>query len=100
MPSLTIDLREGFHHDAVVIEVDGREVYRQEDVTTRLQIGLADRVECSTAGEQVKVRIVLPVREKARAIELKGASPVFLGATLTEDGQIDFRHQSEPFGYV
>ena len=100
VPLLTIDLREGFHHDTVVIHLNGKEVYRQEDVTTRLQIGFADRLECSTTGEQAQVKITLPTKEKAETIELKLASPTFLGVNLTEGEKIDFRHQSEPFGYV
>ncbi len=49
MPTLQIDLQEGFDRETVAIQVDGREVFQKPDVTTKAQIGLADRVEQDVA---------------------------------------------------
>jgi hypothetical protein len=42
---LGIDLQDGFVEDTVVIRVDGREIFKQENVSTVYALGRADAVE-------------------------------------------------------
>ncbi|HEX6745736.1 MAG TPA: hypothetical protein VF092_00375 [Longimicrobium sp.] len=65
MPTLKIDLREGFDGDTVLVRVGGREVYRRSGVRTNYSIGLADRVETEVGPGPVEVRVELPERGTA-----------------------------------
>ena len=41
MPILRIDLQEGFSKDEALMEVDGREVFHEQNVRTDLRLGRA-----------------------------------------------------------
>jgi hypothetical protein len=42
MVSLVVDLQDGFAGDLVVVRLNDREVFRKEDVQTKLLLGYAD----------------------------------------------------------
>ena len=44
MARLCIDLQEGFAGDTVVISLHGKEFFREANLRTRLQIGLAKSI--------------------------------------------------------
>jgi len=99
MPSLHIALQEGFDGDVVVVRVNGKEALRKKDVTTRMQIGLADSVDTVWDGESARVEVEVPTRNISGTIEepLQGES--YLGISILK-GAIDGRVSTEPFGYV
>lgn len=101
MPTLHVALEEGFDHDEVRILVDGVEVYRKQDVSTRLQIGLADSFDVDVgSGPAVGIDVALPARQREQHLTVAVQAPMFLGISLDGSGQVQHRLSSTPFGYV
>ncbi len=97
---MRIDLQDGFYNDTVVIVVNGKEVFRRTDVSTRFQIGYALSVDQGIAENSPVVEIILPLKNLSETIKLRTPEPVFLGVSLTQDGKIDCRISHEPFRYI
>jgi hypothetical protein len=100
MPLLHIALQDGFFHDTVVIRVNGREIFRKHDVTTKFQIGLADTVEVDLKEHSASLLIALPSKDIIQAVTVELAKPVYLGVSLSEDNTIRTKTSDTPFGYV
>ncbi|QRM56679.1 hypothetical protein [Sinorhizobium sp. BG8] len=98
MPTLTVDLQEGFEGDEVVIAVDGRELFRKQGVKTRHQIGLAERVRLEVEAKQCSLRVSLPERSLKRELSVDCAAEPTLAVSLI-GGQIDIRPFTLP-GYL
>ena len=100
MEEITIDLREVFDGDTVVITVNGEEVWRGESVSTDYSIGLAEIVRAtSPRGAMVCEASVLNRRLTAEfETELEG--PLFLGVRIDETGQLQIEASSEPKFYL
>lgn len=99
MPPITIDLRDGFVRDAVIIRVDGREVYRDDAVSTRMQIGLAKSLTVQAAGP-VAVEIEMPRRALSASIAVDATAPRHLGISIDRDGRIRQEISDTPFRYL
>jgi hypothetical protein len=95
MALLHIALREGFMGDDVVVRVQGEEVFRNEEVTTRLQIGYADSFEVRVEGEKVKIEVLLPLKNLSETIMLQVPPTEYLGLSINE-GRIDYQTRREP----
>jgi hypothetical protein len=101
VPTLKIDLQEGFAGDHVVVEVDGQVVLDKQSVTTRQQVGLASSVQVET-GLTAELRVELP--EKG----IEGSESVQVGqkpnvGVLVDGGEVHFKYPPEGqvmFGYV
>jgi hypothetical protein len=101
MPTLKIDLQDGFSGDHVVMQIDGRVVYDRSEVKTRMQVGLADsaQVEVDSPGE-------LTVRLPDRGIEASTSIDVDQTPNIgvaVEDAEVRFRYPRDVevmFGYV
>ena len=96
---LHIALQEGFAKDTVLIQCDGREIYRKAGVSTRTQIGYADSVELDMQANSLKITIELPQRRLTKTIDIAMSAPTYLGISVTA-GQITHRISGEPFGYL
>ena len=94
MALLHIALQEGFRGDDVVVRVQGEEVFRKEDVTTRSQIGYADSFEVEAEGEEVKVEVLLPLKKLSETVMLQVPPTEYLGLSINE-GKIDYRTKRE-----
>jgi hypothetical protein len=101
MPSLRIDLREGFLDDTVVVRINNEE-YHKPRVSTRLQLGYADSLEIDVRESTVDVDVVLPSRGLSKSIPIvfDKADTVYLGLSVTAEGEISERISYEPFGYL
>ncbi|MBD2100550.1 hypothetical protein [Leptolyngbya sp. FACHB-261] len=99
MSLLRLDLQDGFQQDTVVIQVNGKEVFRRSQVETRLQLGYADSVEVNVPEGLTKIEIAVPSRKLSDSLKLQIAAPTHLGISLTSKGKIDYRTTSEPFTY-
>lgn len=99
MAKLTIDLREGFERDEVVIGVDGHEVFRDPDVTTKLQIGFASRVEVSALAPTSVVLVELPRLRIRRDIVVDVGRTPFVGIDR-KGGSLEFVLSPDSFGYL
>ena len=100
MPTLQIDLQEGFLNEPVVIRLDGKEIYNKQDVKTRSQTGFADVYRCTVGEEPARIEVELPRRKISSGIEIRIASDLYLGISLDEEGQFRFKIWQVPFGYV
>ncbi|MFV1976064.1 MAG: hypothetical protein ACC651_09965 [Candidatus Scalindua sp.] len=100
MALVTIDLQEGFANDTVVIRLNGQEIFRRENVTTRLQIGLADRIEIQTQERSSEVEIELPIKKLVVTKEIACEKDIFLGVTFHAGGKLALREQLCEFWYA
>lgn len=100
MAILSIALQEGFEDVLVVITVNDQEVYRNSEVATRLQIGLADSLEVEVAEGPVTVEIALPDKHLAKELHFELTGTLYLGVSLSPEGEVDDRTSATPFGYL
>ena len=98
MPRLHIALQEGFTGEPVSISVDGREVYRKDQVRTRTQIGLADSVEITHDAGIATIDIL--ARDASARITPTLAGDLYLAVSLSPDGRITHRVSGQPFRYM
>ena len=82
MGALTLDLREGFQGDQVVVRVDGRDVASEEDVTTDYSIGLARRISTTVGPRPAVVEVLCPTRNLAVSKEIDPREGPWLNVRL------------------
>jgi len=100
MPTLTVHLREGFFRIPVLVCIDGRERFRSESVTTRMQIGLAETVHFEVPAGNVEVEIRFPSLNRSIHETIDVRAETHLGVDLDESGRASLRVQREPFCYM
>ncbi|HET7234796.1 MAG TPA: hypothetical protein VFJ16_32580 [Longimicrobium sp.] len=88
MPKLQIDLTEGFAGDTVAVRVGGREVYRQDGVSTNYSSGVAGRVEADVAEGPVPVEVELPARGERAGLTARVEGDSFVAVSLSPDGRL------------
>lgn len=96
---VTLDLREGFRADSVVLRAAGMDPLALDGVTTKLQVGRARSL--ALPGTLAVLEVELPQRRVAGRIELDPRRPLWVGVSLSRDGKrLEVIQQAEPFGYV
>lgn len=100
MTELTVDLQEGFHDDRVVVRSGGAELASADDVTTRVQLGLARSLEVTLPAGARDVEIEVPTRDLRTAVQVDPGTRAYLGVSITRDGRIETRLSTTPFGYL
>lgn len=100
MPTLHIELQEGFQDDAVEVRVNGAEVLRNGHVKTRLQTGFAAAASVEVDAGSVAVEVALPAAARRGHIDLTLSAPVWLGVSLQADRAVHFTVSQTAFGYV
>ncbi|MFQ5347846.1 MAG: hypothetical protein ACE5ED_08380 [Rhodothalassiaceae bacterium] len=100
MPRLRVDLQDGFDGEAVLVELDGKAVYRQDEVRTRYQVGLADVIERDVADGRHALAIRLLRQDAAwqDSIDVKGETHV--GVSLSASGTLEVTVEDRPFRYA
>lgn len=94
MARLKIDLQEGFINDAVVILVNGWEVYEKDSVSTRLQGAFADSVVTDVPSGRSTVEIEVSTRlAKTEFSVSTDDNDVTVGVSLESGG---IRHRVLP----
>ena len=86
MPTLTIDLQEGFESDRVEVWLDGKRAWEADEVTTNLSISLAASVPLEVAPGEVEVWISLPERSVDALTTLAVDGDRQLAANVDEAG--------------
>ena len=99
MVAFTIDLRDGFENDLVIVSIDGDQVYRKTDVRTRYQISLADQIALDLPPGSRRIGISLPERDIDTTIDCDPQSTPYLGVSF-ERGKIVLTPATEAFGYL
>jgi hypothetical protein len=100
MVEIPIDLQDGFKDDTVVISVEGRELLRDEAVSTRFQIGRAKSVKLQVPEGRTELTVEVPTRNLRGTATVDTTKPVFVGISLTTQGKLQIRVQDQPFGYL
>ena len=91
MPTLHVDLREGFNGDTVIIRIDGQEAFDRPDVKTNYSVGLADRLSVEVAPGNVRVEVLLPERGLASSLTIAVTQPVTVAFSLDPAGELSGR---------
>ncbi len=99
MPTLTIDLQEGFEGEEVVVRVDGKEAARRGGVRTKRMLGLADSLEVEVPAGTAAVEIAVPAKNLSKKVEVRPEETPYLGVSLS-GGEINLLPYPEPFGYA
>ena len=73
MPTLHIDLRDGFDHDDVVLHVNNQEAARRSDVTTNLTISHAASLDVPAPEGRCDLRIEVPRQNISSSVDLDPA---------------------------
>jgi hypothetical protein len=99
MPVLHIDIQEGFDQDAVIILVNDQSVFHKESVSTRMQIGLADRVQTEVPLGAVTVKVSLPRKRLSTSIPVNIDGETYMGISV-EENSITCQINTSPFRYA
>lgn len=98
MATLTIDFQEGFAGDTVVLSLNGDEVLRQENITTKMVLGYAGSFESEVETGSVTVEIYVQTKDLRETVILEVSEDTYLGISIT-DGKIETIQLDEPFKY-
>ncbi len=100
MVAVTVDLQDGFTDDTVVISARGQELLREDEVSTRFQIGKARSVQIEVPEGEVALDVQVPTKNERATVPIDTSKPVFVGVSLTTEGELEIRVQERPFGYM
>lgn len=98
MITLGIDLQEGFDGDQVVIDVNGKEFFRQEKVFTKLLLGYAETMVFKVPQGITTIKISLPQKQLEKTIKLDLEKDAYLGISVTSTG-LEYIVSDNPFFY-
>jgi hypothetical protein len=99
MPSLRVDLQEGFQDDVVTVRLDGGAERRKEAVTTNEMVGYAGSFEFEVEPGRVRLDLSVQTRVLSKTIDLDVTGDLYVGVTVSAK-DIAFRASSEPMGYL
>ena len=99
MPSMHLDLQEGFANDAVEILVNGNIVLQTEGVTTKRMLGLALSSEIEVPDGTLDIEIRVPTKNLSHTISVESSTTPNLGISI-HNGQIKIITSERRFGYA
>ena len=97
---VTVDLREGFLDDEVVISEGQKELFRAHGITTRSLSGSARFVRLTLEAGSKTLRIAVPTRALERDLTIDLSAPLFLGVSISPKDTLELRVSRVPFGYI
>jgi hypothetical protein len=100
MPLVHIALQEGFTNDTVSVRVNGTEVARRTDVTTRNQIGFAEAVELDVPEGEVQLELRIESRSVGETTNVHVVGTTYVGVSVERDGRVRYEQSLEPFRYL
>lgn len=100
MAEITVDLQDGFKDDTVTVSASGREVMREEGVTTRFQIGMARSLQVAVPKGEVTLEVEVSTKNASATVAIDTSKPVFVGVSLTTEGKLEIKVQERLFGYM
>jgi len=99
MPSLNIDLQDGFINDHVIVCIDAVEVFNQDSITSNKMLGLARQFHSACQGRQALVSVKVTNRNIKREVEIALDHTTALGIAIV-DGELLIRESDMPFAYA
>jgi hypothetical protein len=102
MAKLHVDLQDGFADDKVVVRVNGLEIFCQENLTSRPELGLAKTLEAEVEAGQVKIEVALPEKKLSKSIETEVRTETWVAFSINhKTGKfVEPKVQDTLFGYV
>jgi hypothetical protein len=101
MHAVHVALQEGFAHDDIAVTIDGAQIYRATDVSTRQQIGLAASFDVGARPGMHSLEVKILNRSALQRVQpLSVSGETWLGISLKPDNRLDIRVSSTPFGYL
>ena len=97
---LHIALQDGFFQDEVTILVDGSELAKRSNVTTKTQIGLASTVEFRLSPGRIALDVRVAGRPPSETLVVELAQTVYVGVSVGADGKIAYKRSEQPFRYA
>ena len=98
MALLHVDLQDGFESEPVTVSVNGQQAFHNPAVRTRTQIGLADSFELTLPPGDTTVQITARGTTETFAVHLQDT--IYLGISITPEGEIVQRTSPQAFGYL
>jgi hypothetical protein len=95
--TLHITLRDGFRGHAVVIVVDGREVYHRSGVTTDRTMSRADAVEFVVASRLTQVVVSATPGDYFASLDFDVSAHSHLAISLVGEGTVSFETAAQRF---
>ena len=99
MPSMRIDLQEGFTNDAVEVYVNGAKVLEKEGVTTKRMLGLALSAEIEVPDGALDVEVKVPTKNLAKTFSVESSDTPNLGISI-HNGELKSITSKKRFGYA
>ena len=99
MAKMTIALQDGFRNDSVIITVNDNEVYRKSGVSTNLAISLAESIETTVSGNDVRLQIEVPSRNTKTTTTLHASESPYVSISLKDSGKPEVIPSKEAFRY-
>ena len=99
MPSMRIDLQEGFSNDAVEVYVNGAKVLEKEGVTTKRMLGLALSAEIEVPDGALDVEVKVPTKNLAKTFSVDSSDTPNLGISI-HNGELKSITSKKRFGYA
>jgi hypothetical protein len=99
MAALAVVLEEGFDGDEVAVRVGDDVAFASDSVTTRPQIGVAQRLEVEVPRGPVILRVEVPSRGLEADVPIDVREGTHVGISIAGD-QVVHRTADEPFRYA
>ncbi len=99
MVLLKLDLQDGFEGDLVIVKVNSSEVFRKENVKTRLTVGYALSFEVDIPAGNINIEVSLPQKGIHGEISIEASGQVFMGISV-QDNKIIFKRSESFFTYL
>ncbi len=99
MVLLKLDLQDGFEGDLVIVKVNSSEVFRKENVKTRLTVGYALSFEVDIPAGNINIEVSLPQKGIHGKISIEASGQVFMGISV-QDNKIIFKRSESFFTYL
>lgn len=98
MVILAIDLQDGFSDDTVVLRIDGKEVFREQSVTSNAMSGFTKHLEQEVPTGRTSIEVCIDTKKLKQSLLLDVVDDTYLGIFIDADS-INFRTGEHPFGY-
>ena len=100
MRTISLALQEGFLNDRVVVSADGRQLAALDDLSTRVQIGLAQTLDLEVEEGEI-LTVHLPDKNLRAEVKVDASAPPFITASVRPDGKaLELRQSDAPPGYL
>jgi hypothetical protein len=100
MTELAVVLEEGFDGDRVAVRVGDEVVFSAASVTTRPQVGYAQRITVDVPAGDTRVTVDVPSRGATRSFPVAVSGGTHVGISLGDNDQVTHRTSDEPFRYA